>query len=180
MRFSDNGEIINIYLFSNNILLWDLLYLFYCKNPQNSTSHIQGSIQIPLKQTVIPLKVYMVWIIILHWMHSALGKLLNTNMVLRRDNFPKGKIEITCLNNSSEKQHSQKYKHVNSNANNATRLRDLLEWGFILSIFIQPYYFFSENTCTIFWILQLFAFYVLVQIKTDDDTKLKKTRSSLK
>lgn len=161
--------------------MWDLSYLFYYKSPRNSTSHIQGSMQIPLKQTrVIPLKVYEVWIIILHGMHSALGKLLNTNMVLRTDNFSKGKIEIKCLNNSSEKQHSQKYKHINSNVKNATRLKDFLEWNFALSTFIQPHHFFSENTCTVFWILQLFAFDVLVQIKRDDDTELKKTKSSLK
>jgi len=47
-------------------------------------------------------------------MHSALEKLLNTTLVLKTGNFPKGKIETTCLNNSSEKLYSQKYNCINS------------------------------------------------------------------
>lgn len=86
-------------------------------------------------------------------MHSALGKLLNTTMVLKPDNFPKGKIETTCLNNSSEKQYSQKYNHINSNVKKAICLKEFLEQDFILFVFIQPRYSVTENTHTIFWIL---------------------------
>lgn len=62
----------------------------------------------------------------------------------------KRKNRDNLFNNSSEKQYSQKYNHINSNVKKAICLKEFLEQDFILFVFIRPHYSVTENTRTIF------------------------------